>query len=171
MKGSKLMIIRRPQERDIKDLIELSQEFAKEHDWADQIPIGTIRDQDTARYWLFGENVFKVLVAEAEGSIIGYFGIKEFEDSYGASLLIDADYRGQGVGKKLTDEVFKLVPSDIEVEAWVADFNKISLKTTPKMGFAFKKMFFETEYIPGREFYVHIFTRRGEAVLDNDSEN
>ena len=81
---------------------------------------------------------------------------------YEDSILIDSDNRGKGIGKRLTNEIFKMIPEEIVVEAWVADFNELSLEVTPKIGFNFKKKILEKEFIPGREFFVYIFTRAGE---------
>lgn len=156
-----IMFIRVPKRNDINRLITLSKKFADEYDWAKKIPIGQIKNLNEAKEWLFGDKIFKVLVAEEKGFIIGYVGIKRYENGYEASILIDSDYRRTGIGKRLINEIFKLIPEEIEVEAWVADFNKLSLKVTPKMGFTFKKKLLDKELIPGREFYVHIFTRKG----------
>jgi len=155
------MDIRKPNKDDVKGLINLSKKFANEYEWAKEIPIGKIIDIKEAKKWLFGNNVYKVLVAEEE-YIVGYVGIKEYEDSYEASILVDSDYRGEGIGKSLTNKIFKMIPEEIEVDAWVADFNKLSLKVTPRIGFDYKKKFLEKDFIPGREFYVYIFTRKGE---------
>ena len=155
------MNIRAAKQDDIKGLINLSGEFSRENEWAEHIPIGRIDSHAEAEEWLFGDKIFKVLVAEDRGSLIGYLGIKKFKEGYEASILVDSKFRGQGIGKKLTDEIFKLIPREIEVEAWVADFNKESLKITPKLGFEFKSRFKEKNFIPGREFYVHVFTRQG----------
>ena len=155
------MNIRAAKQDDIKGLINLSGKFSREHEWAKQVPIGSIDNYAKAEEWLFGENIFKVLVAEDKGSLIGYLGVKKYQEGYEASILVDSKFRGQGIGKRLTDEVFKLIPREIEVEAWVADFNEESLKITPKLGFKFKNKFKEKNFIPGREFYVHVFTRQG----------
>lgn len=155
------MNIRKPKKDDVNGLINLSKKFANEYKWAKEIPIGKINNVKKAKEWLFGNNVFKVLVAEEE-FLIGYVGIKKHENGYEASILIDSNYRGKGIGKSLTNQIFKMIPEEIEVEAWVADFNKLSLKITPRMGFDYKKKFLEKEFIPGREFYVYIFTRPGD---------
>lgn len=128
------MNIQKPNRDDVKGLINLSKKFANEYKWAKEIPIGKINNITKAKQWLFGNNIFKVLVAEEE-SLIGYIGIKEHENIYEASILVDPNYRGKWIGKTLTNEIFKMIPENIEVEAWIADFNKLSLKVTPKMGF------------------------------------
>lgn len=110
------MNIRKPREDDVYGLIRLSAKFAGEHDWAKDIPIGKIDDADKARERLFGSEIFEALVAEEE-SVIGYVGVKKYEDRYEASILVDSDCR---------------------------------------------EKFLEKEFIPGKEFYVYVFTRNGE---------
>ena len=156
------MIIRKPIERDIEGLIKLSNEFSNESDWGDKIPIGQINTQEIARKWLFGENIVKVLVTEITDEIVGYVCVRKYDEVYETSILINSNYRGKGIGKAMIDKLFSLISKDIEVEAWVADFNEVSLNVTPKLGFEFKKKLFEKDFIPGKEFYVHIFTRKGE---------
>ncbi len=159
------MNIRKPSTDDINGLINLSRKYTKEHDWVKHIPIGQITNVSVAEDRLFGENVYQVLVAEENENLIGYIGIYKYDTCYGASILIDREYRGEGLGKRLTDELFKLIPEEIEVEAWVASFNKLSLKATPRMGFKLKERFLEKEFIPGREFYLHIFSRNGDKKM------
>jgi L-amino acid N-acyltransferase YncA len=154
------MIIRQPKESDIDKLINLSQEYAKENDWAGDIPIGKIDNKKKARERLFGENVYKALIAEDKGKLAGYIGVKKYDGGYEASILIQSDYRNIGLGKKLTDSIVELIPREIEVGAWVAEFNALSLKVTPKLGFEFEKKFIDTEHIPDKDFYVYVFKKR-----------
>ena len=76
-------------------------------------------------------------------------------------FCLNLEFQGKGVGRKLTNEIFKLIPQEIEVEAWVADFNEKSLTITPKLGFKLKEKFKESNFIPGKEFTVYVFTRKG----------
>ena len=157
------MVIRKPVQKDIDGLIELSNKFVQEFDWAEDIPIGNIDNYSKAEQWIFGENIYRSLIAEADGFVIGYIGVKKYKEGYEASIIVDSKYQGQGVGRKLTNEIFKLIPQEIEVEAWVADFNEKSLTITPKLGFKLKEKFKESNFIPGKEFTVYVFTRKGES--------
>ena len=157
------MNIREPEQRDIKGLIRLSKKFAGESEWAKDVPIGNIDNYSEAEKWLFGENIYRGLIAEDRELLIGYIGIKEYEEGYEASIIVDSEFQEKGVGRKLTNEIFKLIPQEIEVEAWVADFNEKSLAITPKLGFKLKEKFKESNFIPGKEFIVYIFTRKGEG--------
>ena len=157
------MVIRKPEQRDINGLVRLSKKFANKSEWAQDVPIGKIGNYSEAEKWLFGENIYRCLIAEDRGVLIGYIGVKEYEEGYEASIIVDSKYQGQGVGRKLTNEIFKLIPQEIEVEAWVADFNEKSLTITPKLGFKLKEKFKESNFIPGKEFTVYVFTRKGES--------
>ncbi|TYB31572.1 MAG: GNAT family N-acetyltransferase [Candidatus Mcinerneyibacterium aminivorans] len=156
------MKYRKPEKSDIAGLIRLSKEFSIESRWGHLIPVGQIYNIEEARENLFGSNIYECRVAKKKDKLIGYIAVKEHEKIYEASILVDSDYRKQGVGKNLTDNIFKSIPRDIEVEAWVADFNEASIKATPQMGFEFKKKIYETEYIPDKEFYVYIYSRYGD---------
>ena len=157
------MIIRKPEQEDIKGLINLSKKFSRQYKWAENIPVGRINTYCKAEDWLFGESIYRVLIACTKDKTIGYLGINEFKEGYEASILVDPEYQGQGVGRKLTDQVFKEIPEQVEVEAWVADFNKKSLDITPKLGFKLKRKFKEKNFIPDEEFTVYIFARRGDG--------
>jgi len=156
-------MIRRPEQEDINGLIELSNKFRQEFEWAKDIPIGNIDNYSKAEQWLFGKNIYKSLIAEADGSVIGYIGVKEYKEGYEASIIVDSKYQSQGVGRKLTDRIFEEIPEEIEVEAWVADFNQKSLAITPKLGFKLKDKFKESNFIPGKEFTVYVYMRKGEV--------
>jgi RimJ/RimL family protein N-acetyltransferase len=156
------MIITFPQEKNIDELVELSGKFSLEHEWAGFIPIGNIKNRDDAAKRLFGENTVLALVAEDNSKLVGYIGIYKYDESYEASILIDDAYRKSGLGKRLCDEAFNKIPRNMEVEAWVGEFNSASINATPKMGFKLKRKFLETEFIPGREFMVYVFSRFGQ---------
>lgn len=155
-----------PNKRHIKDLILLSKKLTEEYEWGNRIPIGQINNEQKAEEKLFGENVEQVTVAEMDDKMVGFIGIYEYdindEKKYEASILIDKENRHKGLGGKMCDEAFKLLSKDIEVEAYVAGFNKNSVNATPKMGFKLKEKFVEEEYEPCKGFTIYVFTRRGE---------
>ena len=161
-----MMEIRKPKKSDIEGLKRLSANFADEYEWGDKIPIGQIDTAKKAEERLFGDDIEEVLVAVDKERLIGYIAVNgyeyEGEKGYEASILIDKDYRGQGLGRIMTDKIFSKMPVEIEAEAWVADFNQASLKATPKMGFELEDKFLEDEFIPGRKYHVYVFTRSGE---------
>ena len=159
---------RKPKKIDISGLIKLSKEYSLESRWGHLIPVGQIYHIEEAKQNLLGNKIYECRIAEKEGNMIGYIAVKNHKKCYEASILVDSDYRKQGIGKELTDIAFKNIPSDVEVEAWVADFNKTSLKATPKMGFEFKRKVFETNFITDKNFYIHIFSRSGDLQKRDD---
>ena len=155
-----------PRKSHISDLILLSQKLTNEYEWGNKIPIGRIDNEEKAKEKLFGDNAHQVVVAQKDDRMIGFIGIyrHEYDDVkiYEASILIDKDNRQKGLGRRMCDEVFKLLSKDIEVVAFVADFNVHSINATPKMGFKLKEKFVEDEYEPCIGSTIYVFTRRGE---------
>ncbi len=156
----------KPNNTHIKGLISLSKSFLKEFDWANSVPIGQIDTEEKARKKLFDKDVIAALLAEDNNNLVGFIGVYKYtynnEEGYEASILIDSNYRGIGLGKKLCDKVFEDVPNNIEVEAWVLDINKPSMKATPKMGFKLKKSLIIDDHEPLNGLKVNVFTRKGE---------
>ena len=89
------MIIRKPEQEDIKGLINLSKKFSRQYKWAENIPVGRINTYCKAEDWLFGESIYRVLIACTKDKTIGYLGINEFKEGYEASILVDPEYQGR----------------------------------------------------------------------------
>lgn len=153
--------IRKPEEDDLRRLIILSKKYASESDWAKEIPIAQIDTEEKAMERLFAENMIQTLVAEADSKLVGYIGVQKVQEAdiigYEVSYLVDSDYRGMGICKRLVNQVFTQLPQGIEVDAKVLEIDQPSMTATSKMGFELKMRFEQDEG-------VCIFTRCGEKV-------
>ena len=139
-------------------MIQLSQDFAEESEWASKIPIGRISTDKRAVSKLFGPVVLVVRVAETEsGEMIGYVGMYRDPEAVHMSVLVKAGSRRRGVARQLVEDVFKRLPEGLEVEAWVGAFNEASLAAMPRLGFELGRT------IEDRGRTVHIFTRVSSA--------
>lgn len=152
------MKFRKPILEDIETLKNISKNFKKEYGWAEDIPIANIDTDQKAKDRLFSDNLENILIAAEDDQMIGYLAVKKFEveekTGYEASIIIDSEYRGKGLAKKMTEMVFSNISEDKEVEAWVHQDNIPSLKTVKSLGFKFKKHFKEDRMI-------RIFTKSG----------
>jgi ribosomal protein S18 acetylase RimI-like enzyme len=148
------MKILSPKARHVEGLIQLSQDFAEESEWARKIPIGRISTRERAMSKLFGPKVLVVRIAETEsGEMVGYVGVYRNPETVHVSVLVKAGFRRQGVARQLVEEAFRRLPEGLEVEAWVGAFNDASLAAMPCLGFELGRI---TE---DRGRTVHIFTR------------
>lgn len=139
------MIFRKPLKKDINDLIQLSKKFKNEYEWTAKVPIANIETKNQAEDSLFDKNIKHILVAEENDEMIAYLAIKRYQVDnrigHEASIIVHPDYRQQGLAKKMTEQLFKEIPKDIEVEAWVLKDNIPSIKTVKPLGFTFNRIF------------------------------
>ncbi|MCP4541611.1 MAG: GNAT family N-acetyltransferase [Chloroflexi bacterium] len=146
-----------PQQRHIQGLIHLSRAFACESQWAGSIPIGQIHTQEAATQKLFGDEVVTALIVETDArEMVGYVGIYSHQEMAYISVMVEAAYRGKGVGKRLVQDAFGHVPSEMVVEAWIGEFNQLSLTTMPQMGFRLDRTIEDDDRL------VHVFIRQAE---------
>jgi len=152
------MLFRKPKKLDISYLIKLSQNFKKEYEWTDVVPIANIDSKKKAKKRLFSDKIKHIIIAEEKDRMVGYLAVKRYEVDgevgYEASIIIHTDYRNQGLAKAMTEKLFQEIPQNIEVEAWVLDDNIPSIKTVKSLGFEFDRKFSGDER-------VKIFTKRG----------
>lgn len=139
------MIFRKPLKKDINDLIQLCKKFKNEYEWTAKVPIANIETKNQAEDSLFDKNIKHILVAEENDEMIAYLAIKRYQVDnrigHEASIIVHPDYRQQGLAKKMTEQLFKEIPKDIEVEAWVLKDNIPSIKTVKPLGFTFNRNF------------------------------
>ena len=144
-----------PEERHLDGIIQLSQLFAREHDWAGTIPIGQIYSQAIAHARMFGPGAISVLIAETDsGGVVGYVGVYRHDEGIDISLLIAASHRRRGLASDLVARAFRRLPPGSRVEAWVAHFNEASLAAMPKLGFELERIIEHD----GREVYIFVRT-------------
>ena len=144
-----------PKERHCEGLVQLSDRFAQEAEWAGEIPIGRISDRSIAYNLLFGPDLVCGLVAETEsGQVAGYAGVYRHDEITYLSILIDKGHRRSGLGTKLIQTIFDRLPENLRVEAWVGEFNTASLAAMPRFGFDPDRIEQHGKHM------VHIFTRQ-----------
>jgi len=142
-----------PKERHLDGIIQLSQSFAREHDWAGTIPIGQIHSQAVAHARLFSPGAISVLIAETDSDdVVGYTGVYRHDEGIDISLLIATSHRRQGLASDLVVQIFRQLSPGSRVEAWVAHFNETSLAVMPKLGFELERIIEHD----GREVYVFV---------------
>ena len=144
-----------PQPAHVAGLLRLSREFAAEHAWASEIPIGQITTREAVQAKLFGPEVVQVMVAEDEsGEMTGYVGVYAHQQTVYISILIASAYRRKGIGQRLVEAVFERLSRGIVVESWVLASNEASLAAMGRVGFTLERAFEDGDKM------VHIFTRQ-----------
>ena len=144
-----------PQPAHVAGLVQLSLQFAAEHAWAAEIPIGQITTRQAAQAKLFGPEVVQVLVAEDESrEMIGYVGVYAHQQTAYLSILIASAHRRKGIGQCLVEAVFERLSSGVIVESWVLASNEDSLAAMDRFGFTLERAFEDGDKL------VHIFTRQ-----------
>ena len=85
---------------------------------------------------MFGSELLCALVAETDaGKVAGFVGIYQHPEALYLSILIDARHRRSGLGSVLVEAAFKRLPGELQVEAWVGEFNEASQAAMPRFGF------------------------------------
>lgn len=147
-----------PRERHIPQLLELSQAFAAEHDWAEQTALGGIKDLNDARAALFMDGAAVRVAEHPEGKLIGFAGVYPNPGGHEAQILVAAQYRRAGVGKQLADSVFSLLPGGVAVEARILQENTAALAAAPQLGFDIYDTYYEDK--TGKLLRFSIFRRQ-----------
>lgn len=120
------MKIRRVRTEDVNELMRL-EEGSIEHPWTSEDLMKLATDQNKAGF-----------VAEEDGNIIGYIGLSFILDEAEiGNLVVDKDFRRQGIGGSLIEEVKKFLKDQgiAKVFLEVAEDNESAKALYLKSGF------------------------------------
>ncbi len=142
------MKVRRAQEKDLQDLVEV---YLKSYKELEEYSYTHTEDVQAYLNWLFRRDVAGIWVAEEKGQIVGFVASdgnwfsKREGKVVGAihELAVLPEMRSRGIGKLLVEkalEYFKSRGLDT-AELWVGDQNKPALDFYKKLGFEEKDRF------------------------------
>ncbi len=142
------MNIRKGDEEDIKDLIEV---YLKSYKGLEEYSYTHPEDVKAYLNWLFRRDVAGIWVAEEDGKIVGFVASdgnwfsKREGKVVGAlhELAILPEYRNRGIGKALVEKALKYFKGRglDTVELWVGDKNQQAINFYKKLGFKEKDRF------------------------------
>lgn len=139
------MIIRLAEERDIKPLLDIyNYEILNGTATFDLNP----KTLSEWQQWYKAHNVdnHPLIVAEEDSVAVGYASLSSYreKEAYKStvelSVYVSKDYRGQGIGSKLMEEILRLAREDDSIHTVVSVItsdNEESVRLHEKLGFAF----------------------------------
>ncbi|MCS6998336.1 MAG: GNAT family N-acetyltransferase [Aquificaceae bacterium] len=136
------MKLRRAEERDIKELLEV---YLQGYKGLEEYSYTHPEDAQAYLNWLFRRDVAGIWLAEEEGRVVGFLASdgnwfsKREGKVVGAihELVVLPEYRRRGIGKALVEkalEYFKDRNLD-RAELWVGDENRAAFDFYRKLGF------------------------------------